>query len=155
MEQMILRTKMTPYIVMTILLGPFPVAFLIIGILRGDWKGATPVLGLFAILLLCYAYFSSFKVILADDRLSVRNLYIWHHIRLSEIKRAFIQTSMKTWLGDEAMTFRIWIEPYKQTGKKGFFVPIVNFKPDELHELYQVLGIKSKRTRLFSREKTG
>lgn len=91
-------------------------------------------------------------IMVTDDILRVRNFYIWHHIPLSEIERAYIQTSMKTWVG-ERMTFRIWVEPRKGSRYKGFFIPIVNYKPEQLRELYEILGIKSKRTRLFSREK--
>lgn len=50
--------------------------------------------------------------------------------------------------------FRIWVEPHKETGKNGFFVPIVDYKREELRELYLIPGIKNKWTRPFSRERS-
>jgi len=137
---------------MSILVLPFASLFLSLGVLRGNLEIIKPAVVLYIGLLVWYVYLGSFKVIATDDTLCVRNFYIWHRIPISDIERAYIQTSMKTWLGDR-MTFRIWVQPRRGSGYKGFFIPIVNYKPEQLRELYEVLGIKSKRTRLFSREK--
>lgn len=123
--------------------------------IEGKFNVVEPVLGLYGLLLLIYGCLLSFKVVVAGERLSVRNFYIWHHIRLADIERAYIQTSMKTGTGGEMMTFRIWIEPRKELGRKGFYIPLVNYKPEELQKLYRILGINSKRTRMFSRAETG
>lgn len=152
MRRLVLKTKWMPYIGMSILILPFALLFLILGLLRANFELIKPATGLCVGLLLWYVYLGSFKVVVTNDILCVRNFYIWHRIQLSEIARAYIQTSMKTWLG-ERMTFRIWVEPRKGSKYKGFFIPIVNYKPEQLKELYEILGIKSKRMRLFSREK--
>ena len=79
---------------------------------------------------------------------SVRIFYLWLRIPLSEIKRPYIQTAMNTWFG-ERMTFRIWVEPCAGSEYKGFFIPIVNYKPEQLRVLYEVLGIKNRRVSIF------
>lgn len=147
------RTRWVPYFVFSILMLPLVILGLVFSFLRpgpGEVKASVIILAAY---ILVIGYLASFKVIIADGRLRVRNFYIWRQIPLSEIQQAYIQTSMKTWVG-ERMTFRIWVEPRKGSGYKGFFIPIVNYKPEQLRKLYEILGIKSKRTSLFSREKT-
>lgn len=146
------HTKLVPYLVFSVLILPIVILGIAISILRSDDGGMAAPLIVLAMYLFVIGYLASFKVLIEGDILHARNYYIWHRIPLSEIERAYIQTSMKTWLG-ERMTFRIWIEPRKGSGYKGFFIPIVNYKPEQLRELYEILGIESKRTRLFSREK--
>jgi len=150
MQKLVLRTKGLPYLIFGGLLMPFSSLFLGLGIDRHDFEIVKPAIVLFGILLLIYAYLYSFKVIMVNDVLRVRNFYVWHQIPISEIKEAYIQTSMKTALG-ERMTFRIWIEPRSGSGRKGFFIPIVNYRPEQLHTLYQNLGIKNRRISLFRR----
>lgn len=152
MQKLVLRTKWLPYFVFGGLLIPLASLFLGLGIIRHDFEILKPAVVLLGILLFIYAYLYSFKVIIADGVLQVRNFYVWHKIPVSEIKEACIQTSMKTPLG-ERMTFRIWIEPHSGSGRKGFFIPIVNYKPEQLHMLYEILGIKNKRISLFSWKK--
>lgn len=128
---------------------------LVTAAIQSDFRAVGAPILFYTTLLLIYAFLLSFKIVLTDNKLSVRNLFVWHHIRLSDIERAYIQTSMKTRTGGQMMTFRIWIEPRKELGRKGFYIPLVNYKPEELQELYRVLGIRSKRTRMFSRAKAG
>ena len=151
MRKLVMRTKWLPYCVFGGLLIPFACIFLSLGIYRHNFEGVKPAIVLLGSLVVIYAYLYSFKVIIADNVLHVRNFYIWHCMPISEIKCAYIQTTMKTWIGDY-MTFRIWVQPREGSGYRGFFIPIVNYKPEQLRELYEILGVKSKRTRLFSRE---
>lgn len=152
MRRLVLKTKWVPYVGMSILLVPLASFFLVFGLLRDDHEIVKPAIFIYLLLLFWFAYLRSFKVIVTDIELCVRNFYIWHCIPITEIGDAYIQTSMKTWLG-ERMTFRIWVEPKNGSKYKGLFFPIVNYKPEQLRQVYEILGINSKRTRLFSREK--
>lgn len=152
MQKLVLRTKSLPYFIFGGLLIPLASLFLGLGIYRHDFEIVKPAIFLFGILLLIYLYLYPFKVIIIDDVLRARNFYVWQRITISEIKEAYIETSMKTSLG-EGMTFRIWIEPHSGAGRKGFFIPIVDYKPEQLRILYEILGIKNGRTSLFSRKK--
>ena len=140
-----------PYLVFSVLILPIVILGLVISVLRSDPRGIGASVAILVAYFIVISYLASFKVIVSDDVLKVRNFYIWHYMPISEIKRAYIQTTMKTWLGDY-MTFRIWVQPCEGSGYKGLFIPIINYKPEQLRELYEILGVKSKRTHLFGRE---
>lgn len=149
-RQLKLRTKWFAYVPLTVILLPFILWITIANI--HDWNlDATKAVGFMCgILLFIYAGLASFKVVVQDELLCVRNYYIWHRIPLSEIERAHIKVGYE---GPMGPPIRIKIEPRQGSRYKPFWIPIVPYKPEQLRKLYEILGVKSKRTRLFSREK--